>query len=65
MSNAAVHARHIALARCERAAGEAFGFADGAAEDAIRSVRANLVTPTTLALATFATALAATITYLV
>ncbi|MDR7037195.1 hypothetical protein J2X36_001942 [Methylobacterium sp. BE186] len=61
MSNAAAQARHIALARYERAAGEAFGFA----EEARVAARAAFVTPAALALATFATALAATITYLV
>ncbi|WP_336489021.1 hypothetical protein [Methylobacterium nigriterrae] len=61
MSNAAAQARHIALARCERVAGEAFGFA----EEGGRVGRGIVVTPTVVALATFATALAATITYLV
>ncbi|KAB1071956.1 hypothetical protein [Methylobacterium planeticum] len=62
MSTAAAQARHLTLARLERAAGEAFGCRDDAPRVADR---ASFMTPTTIALATFATAVAATITYLV
>ncbi|HEV7440187.1 MAG TPA: hypothetical protein VGN94_11270 [Methylobacterium sp.] len=63
MSTAAAQARHLTLVRLERAAGEAFGYPDEAPRSAGRA--ASFVIPTTIALATFATAIAATITYLV
>jgi len=62
MTTAAAHARHLSLLRMEQAAGCAFGFADEA-EPAART--ALLFTPATLALATVATAVAATIGYLI
>jgi hypothetical protein len=62
MSDAAIEARRLTLIRFEHAAGAAFGCVDDAA--GVPPARA-LVNATTLALATFATALAATITYLV
>jgi len=62
MTTAAAHARHLSLLRMEQAAGRAFGFSDDA-EPAARTTL--LVTPTTLALATLATTLAATIGYLI
>jgi len=62
MSDAAIEARRLTLIRFEHAAGAAFGCEDEAT--GVPPVRA-LVTSTTIALATFATAVAATITYLV
>ncbi|GJE41028.1 hypothetical protein [Methylobacterium soli] len=62
MSLAAAKARHLTLIRLERVAGEAFGCPD---EAPLSAGRARFVLPTTFALATFAAALAATITYLV
>jgi hypothetical protein len=62
MSDAAIEARRLTLIRFEHAAGAAFGCED----DAVRLPQARaLVNATTIALATFATAVAATITYLV
>ena len=61
MSLSAIEARTLALARVERAAGAAFG----CEEERPATARTALVTPTTIALATLATALAATLTYLV
>lgn len=64
MTTAAAQARHLSLARLERAAGQAFGCPEEA--DKAPAPRAGLFTPaTTITLATLATALAATITYLV
>ncbi|SFL76809.1 hypothetical protein [Methylobacterium pseudosasicola] len=62
MSNAAIEARRLTLIRFEHAAGTAFGCDD----DAPATVRPTrfLVNAVTVALATAATALAATITYL-
>ena len=60
MSNAALEARRLTLIRFEHAAGAAFGCEQEAGEAPV--VRA-FVTSTTLALATLATAIAATITY--
>ncbi|MCJ2050931.1 hypothetical protein [Methylobacterium sp. J-070] len=62
MSDAAIEARRLTLIRFEHAAGAAFGFEDEAV--GLPQTRA-LVNATTIALATFATAVAATITYLV
>jgi hypothetical protein len=62
MSDAAIEARRLTLIRFEHAAGAAFGCEDDAA--GLPQAR-TLVNATTIALATFATALAATITYLV
>ena len=64
MTSAAAQARHLSLVRLEQAAGQAFGCPDEA-EPTIGSRTAMLITPTTITLATFATAVAATITYLV
>lgn len=64
MTTAAAQARHLSLVRLEQAAGRAFGCPEEA-EPAAASRAALLLTPTTMALATFATAVAATITYLV
>lgn len=62
MSNAAVEARRLDLIRFERAAGAAFGCED----DPVTAPSARLLSaPATIALATLATAVAATITYLV
>ena len=61
MSDAAIEARRLTLIRFEHAAGAAFGYDDGADLPQARV----LVNATTIALATFATAVAATITYLV
>lgn len=60
MSHAAAQARHLMLSRIERAAGESFGYAQETA-----ATGANLLNGATIAVATFATAVAATITYLV
>ncbi|MHB2207257.1 hypothetical protein [Methylobacterium sp. CM6257] len=62
MSNAAIEARRLTLIRFEHAAGAAFGCEEEAA--GAPPARA-LVNSATIALATFATAVAATITYLV
>lgn len=62
MSDAAIEARRLTLIRFEHAAGAAFGCEDEAAD--FPTARA-LVNATTIALATLATAVAATITYLV
>lgn len=60
--NAAIEARRVALLRFEWAAGAAFGCDD----DTVTPSSTRLLTvPTTIALATMATAFAATITYLV
>ena len=61
MSDAAIEARRLTLIRFEHAAGAAFGCDDDATVTPGRA----LVNSTTVALATFATAVAATITYLV
>ena len=61
MTTAAIQARHLTLARLERAAGESFG----CVEEGGDTVRWTFVTPTCLALATLAAATAATIGYLV
>lgn len=62
MSDAAIEARRLTLIRFEHAAGTAFG----CEEDTVSLPPARaLVNATTIALATFATAVAATITYLV
>ena len=63
MTTAAAQARHLSLLRLEQAAGQAFGCED--AEPVAVSRSAMLLTPTTITIATFATAVAATITYLV
>lgn len=55
-------ARHLDLVRLEQAAGQAFGCAD---ESDTPSAPSTFLTPTTITLATFATAVAATLTYLV
>jgi hypothetical protein len=62
MSDAAIEARRLTLIRFEHAAGAAFGCDDDAA--GVPPARA-LVNAPTITLATFATAVAATITYLV
>ena len=59
---AAIEARRLSLVRFEHAAGAAFGCDDGTA---IAPASRFFTAPTTLALVTLATALAATITYLV
>lgn len=61
MSDAAIEARRLTLIRFEHAAGAAFGCDDDAGLPPARA----LVSATTIALATLATAVAATITYLV
>ena len=61
MSNAAIEARRLALIRCEHAAGTAFGCED---ETATVPPARLLVNVAAIALATVATALAATLTYL-
>ncbi|GJE54755.1 MULTISPECIES: hypothetical protein [Methylobacterium] len=64
MTTAAAQARHLSLVRLEQAAGQAFGCADeGERVSALRGPM--LLTPAAITLATFATAVAATITYLV
>lgn len=60
MSHAAIEARRLTLARMERAAGEAFGCPPEAP-----AARIAFLNGTAFAVATLATALAATITYLV
>ncbi|WP_375466323.1 hypothetical protein [uncultured Methylobacterium sp.] len=61
MTTAAIQARHLTLARLERAAGESFG----CVEEGGGIVRGAFVTPTSLALMTLVAATAATIGYLV
>jgi hypothetical protein len=61
MSDAALEARRLDLIRFEHAAGAAFGCEDDASARPARLLTA----PTVVALATFATAVAATIGYLV
>ncbi|MDP4026399.1 hypothetical protein Q8W71_27625 [Methylobacterium sp. NEAU 140] len=61
MTSAATEERHSALIRFEHAAGAAFGCEEEGAAPQARLLTA----PATIALATFATAVAATITYLV
>ncbi|CAA2154602.1 hypothetical protein [Methylobacterium brachiatum] len=61
MSNAAIEARRLTLIRFERAAGTVFGCDE---ETASVPPARFLVNGLTIALATVATALAATITYL-
>ncbi len=63
MSAAAAQARHSALLRLEQAAGQAFGYAEEHEPAASRS--AFLFSSSGFAIATVATALAATLTYLV
>jgi hypothetical protein len=64
MTSAAAQARHLSLVRLEQAAGQAFGCAEEV-EKVVASRAMALLTPTTITLATVATAVAATITYLV
>ncbi|WP_430913516.1 hypothetical protein [Methylobacterium sp. sgz302541] len=61
MSHAAIEARHLMLSRIERAAGESFG----CAQEAVAATQARFLNGTAVAVATLATAIAATITYLV
>ncbi|WP_438344613.1 hypothetical protein [Methylorubrum populi] len=63
MTPAATQALHISLLRLEQAAGQAFGYADEPEPVAPRS--AILFSSSGFAIATVATAVAATITYLV
>lgn len=63
MTPAAAQARHLSLMRLEQAAGQAFGYADEPEPTASRS--GMLFSSSGFAIATVATALAATITYLV
>ncbi len=63
MTTATAQARHLDLVRLEQAAGQAFGCADEPDTTVARTPM--LLTPTTITLATFATAVAATLTYLV
>ncbi|GEO97940.1 hypothetical protein [Methylobacterium haplocladii] len=63
MTTAAAQARHLSLVRLEQAAGQAFGCADEGDRVAVRGPM--LLTPTAITIATFATAVAATISYLV
>lgn len=63
MTSAAAQARHLLLVRLEQAAGQAFGWPDEGVSSEPRS--SLFVSPTTIALATVATAVAATLTYLV
>ncbi len=60
---AAAQARHLSLTRLERAAGRAFGYEDHEPATAPRG--SMLLTQSGFALATVATAVAATITYFV
>lgn len=62
MTTAATQARHLSLVRLEQAAGQAFGCQD---ESATIEARSLLLTPSTITIATVATTLAATITYLI
>ncbi len=60
---AAAQARHLSLSRLERAAGQAFGYEE---QEAVVAPRGSLMfAHSGFALATMATALAATITYFV
>ena len=61
MTTAAIEARTLTLVRLERAAGQAFG----CEQEGASASRLALVGPTTIALATFATALVATLTYFI
>lgn len=63
MTPAATQARHLSLIRLEQAAGQAFGYADE--PEAATSRSSMLFSSSGFAIATVATALAATITYLV
>ena len=63
MTTAAAQARHLSLQRFERAAGQAFGCPED--EPALAARGTTLLTPTAITLATVATAVAATITYLI
>ncbi|BAU92047.1 hypothetical protein MPPM_3442 [Methylorubrum populi] len=63
MTPAAAQARHLSLVRLEQAAGQAFGYADE--PDPAVSRSSMLFSSSGFAIATVATALAATITYLV
>ena len=63
MTPAAAQARHLSLMRLEQAAGQAFGYCDDAEPEIARSTL--LLSSSGFAIATVATALAATITYLV
>ncbi len=62
MTSAAAHARHLSLLRFEQAAGEAFGCPVEAEPLSRPSL---FLTPTTIAFTTVATAVVATIGYLV
>ena len=62
MEDAAIEARRLALLRVERAAGAAFGCDD---DTAAAPPSRFFTAPTAIALATLATAFAATLTYLV
>lgn len=61
MTTATIEARTLTLARLERAAGQAFGCED---EGSIPT-RTAFMAPTTIALLTVATAIAATVAYLI
>lgn len=63
MTPAAAQARHTSLLRLEQAAGQAFGYAEEREPASARS--SMLLSSSGFAIATVATALAATITYLV
>ena len=64
MTPAAAQARHSSLLRLEQAAGQAFGYAEE--HEPVAAPRATmLLTSSGFALATVATALAATLSYLV
>ena len=63
MTPAAAQARHTSLLRLEQAAGQAFGYAEEQEPESARS--SMLLSSSSFAIATVATALAATITYLV
>ncbi|MFF8798938.1 MULTISPECIES: hypothetical protein [unclassified Methylobacterium] len=63
MTPAAAQARHTSLLRLEQAAGQAFGYAEEQEPASARS--SMLLSSSSFAIATVATALAATITYLV
>ncbi|GJD54736.1 hypothetical protein [Methylobacterium dankookense] len=62
MSKPDAYSRHASLLRAERAAGEAFGWPEAPIGSVRRSI---LLHPTTIAAATAATAVAATLTYFV
>ena len=59
----AAEARHVSLLRLEQAAGQAFGYAED--PEPVIARPSLLLSPSSFAIATVATALAATITYLV